>query len=59
MGLHRIEASTLIENTTCQRALKKYGFEMIGDALQYLHINGEGWDSRLSQRILHDRAPAL
>lgn len=59
VGLHRIEASTLIENTTSQRVLKKCGFETIGDAPQYLHINGEWRDSRLFQRILHDRAPAL
>jgi ribosomal-protein-alanine N-acetyltransferase len=59
VGLHRIEASTLIENTTSQRVLKKCGFETIGDAPQYLHINGEWRDSRLFQRILHDRDPAL
>lgn len=59
VGLHRIEASTLIDNTTSQRVLKKCGFETIGDAPQYLHINGEWRDSRLFQRILHDRAPAL
>ncbi|WP_316771442.1 GNAT family N-acetyltransferase [Streptomyces sasae] len=59
VGIHRIEASTLIDNTTSQRVLKKCGFETIGDAPQYLHINGEWRDSRLFQRILHDRAPAL
>ncbi|MEU2420457.1 GNAT family protein [Streptomyces sp. NPDC007851] len=59
VGLHRIEASTLIDNTTSQRVLKKCGFETIGDAPQYLHINGEWRDSRLFQRILHDRDPAL
>ncbi|MEU2773357.1 GNAT family protein [Streptomyces sp. NPDC007162] len=59
VGLHRIEASTLIDNTTSQRVLKKCGFETIGDAPQYLHINGEWRDSRLFQRILHHHAPAL
>ncbi|MEU0964307.1 GNAT family protein [Streptomyces sp. NPDC005917] len=59
LGLHRIEASTLIDNTTSQRVLKKCGFETIGDAPQYLHINGEWRDSRLFQRVLHDRDPAL
>lgn len=58
VGLHRIEASTLIDNTMSQRVLKKCGFETIGDAPQYLHINGEWRDSRLFQRILHDRDPA-
>ncbi|MEU2333031.1 GNAT family protein [Streptomyces sp. NPDC006654] len=59
VGLHRIEASTLIDNTTSQRVLKKCGFETIGDAPQYLHINGEWRDSRLFQRILHHHDPAL
>ncbi|MFF4899440.1 GNAT family N-acetyltransferase [Streptomyces sp. NPDC001068] len=59
LGLHRIEASTLIDNTTSQRVLKKCGFETIGDAPQYLHINGEWRDSRLFQRVLHHRDPAL
>ncbi|MFQ3559571.1 GNAT family protein [Streptomyces gramineus] len=59
LGLHRIEASTLIDNTTSQRVLKKCGFETIGDAPHYLHINGEWRDSRLFQRVLHDRDPAL
>ena len=59
LGLHRIEASTLIDNTTSQRVLKKCGFETIGDAPQYLHINGKWRDSRLFQRVLHDRDPAL
>ncbi|TXJ82010.1 N-acetyltransferase [Streptomyces lavendulae] len=59
VGLHRIEASTLVENTGSQRVLAKCGFELIGTAPEYLHINGRWRDSRLFQRILHDGDPAL
>ncbi|KIE24907.1 hypothetical protein LK08_22115 [Streptomyces sp. MUSC 125] len=58
-GLHRIEASTLPDNTGSQRVLAKCGFEPIGTARGYLHINGAWRDCRLFQRILHDRDPAL
>ena len=57
IGLHRIEASTLTENTGSQRVLAKCGFEAIGLAPNYLHINGEWRDCRLFQRVLHDHAP--
>ncbi|MFE9448679.1 GNAT family N-acetyltransferase [Streptomyces sp. NPDC006739] len=57
--LHRIEASTLIENIGSQRVLEKCGFESIGLAPSYLHINGEWRDCRLFQRILHDRPPVM
>ncbi|MEW2620204.1 GNAT family protein [Streptomyces sp. NPDC048106] len=58
LGLHRIEASTLVENTGSQRVLAKCGFEPIGMAPDYLHINGRWRDCRLFQRILHDGDPA-
>ncbi|OIK26523.1 GNAT family N-acetyltransferase [Streptomyces malaysiense] len=57
VGLHRIEASTLVENTRSQRVLMKCGFEPIGTAPKYLHINGDWRDCRLFQRVLHDGAP--
>ncbi|WP_432170433.1 GNAT family N-acetyltransferase [Streptomyces sp. 1222.5] len=59
VGLHRIEASTLVHNTGSQRVLAKCGFEPIGLAPAYLHIDGAWRDCRLYQRILHDRDPAL
>ncbi|MEU6088698.1 GNAT family protein [Streptomyces sp. NPDC047085] len=59
VGLHRIEASTLIGNTGSQRVLRKCGFEPIGLAPKYLHINGRWQDCRLFQRVLHDHAPGL
>lgn len=57
IGLHRIEASTLTDNTGSQRVLAKCGFKAIGLAPDYLHINGEWRDCRLFQRVLHDHAP--
>ena len=57
LGLHRIEASTLTENTGSQRVLQKCGFEPIGLAPHYLHINGTWRDCRIFQRVLHDHAP--
>ncbi|MEU4034115.1 GNAT family protein [Streptomyces collinus] len=58
LGLHRIEASTLAGNTASQRVLGKCGFEPIGLAPKYLHIDGEWRDCRLFQRVLHDGPPA-
>ncbi|MGW4437938.1 GNAT family N-acetyltransferase [Streptomyces sp. NPDC004596] len=57
VGLHRIEASTLTGNTGSQRVPAKCGFEPIGLAPRYLHINGAWRDCRLFQRVLHDHAP--
>ncbi|WEP00200.1 GNAT family protein [Streptomyces sp. FXJ1.172] len=57
VGLHRVEASTLLDNTASQRVLARNGFEPIGMAPRYLHINGEWRDHRLFQRILHDAPP--
>ncbi|MFE7467123.1 GNAT family N-acetyltransferase [Streptomyces sp. NPDC057499] len=57
LGLHRIEAGTMLENAASQRVLAKCGFEEYGTAPRFLHING-GWrDHRLFQRILHDGPP--
>ncbi|MFG2882881.1 GNAT family N-acetyltransferase [Streptomyces sp. NPDC048297] len=58
LGLHRVEASTLTGNTRSQRVLTRCGFEPIGLAPNYLHINGQWRDCRLFQRVLHDNAPA-
>ncbi|UYQ63722.1 GNAT family N-acetyltransferase [Streptomyces peucetius] len=58
LGLHRIEASALVDNVRSQRVLEKCGFEPIGLAPRYLHIDGRWRDHRLFQRILHDGPPA-
>ncbi|MEV5531688.1 GNAT family N-acetyltransferase [Streptomyces prunicolor] len=57
VGLHRLEASTRLDNLASQRVLEKTGFEPIGMAPRYLHIGGEWRDHRLFQRILHDDHP--
>ncbi|MDQ0796084.1 GNAT family N-acetyltransferase [Streptomyces sp. B1I3] len=57
LGLHRIEAGTVVDNTASQRVLTKCGFVQIGTAPRYLHIDGAWADHRLFQRILHDGPP--
>ncbi|WP_031076395.1 GNAT family N-acetyltransferase [Streptomyces sp. NRRL S-118] len=57
LGLHRVEAGTVLSNTASQRVLAKSGFQRIGTAPRYLHIDGEWRDHHLFQRILHDDPP--
>ncbi|MFJ8072428.1 GNAT family N-acetyltransferase [Streptomyces sp. NPDC096176] len=57
MGLHRVEAGTLTDNVRSQRVLERCGFELIGTAPRYLHIDGAWRDHRLFQRILHEGPP--
>ncbi|MEU9097305.1 GNAT family protein [Streptomyces sp. NPDC048361] len=57
VGLHRVDACTLLDNHASQRVLAKNGFELFGMAPRYLHIDGEWRDHRMFQRILHDEAP--
>ena len=54
LGLHRVEASTLVHNMNSQRVLMKNGFQKIGMAPQYLQIAGEWQDHNLYQVILHE-----
>jgi ribosomal-protein-alanine N-acetyltransferase len=50
LGLHRVEAGTLIDNLPSQRVLEKNGFEKIGLARSYLNINGAWRDHILFHR---------
>ena len=50
LGLHRLEAATLVDNLASQRVLEKNGFEPIGLARRYLEIAGEWRDHLLFQR---------
>jgi ribosomal-protein-alanine N-acetyltransferase len=51
LGLHRVEAATLVDNVPSQRVLEKNGFEQIGLARSYLRI-ADGWrDFFLFQRL--------
>jgi ribosomal-protein-alanine N-acetyltransferase len=54
LGLHRVEAGTLLANEPSQRVLLKAGFERIGVARNFLYIAGKWQDHVLFQRILHD-----
>ncbi|MGL5244001.1 MAG: GNAT family N-acetyltransferase [Sarcina sp.] len=47
MDLHRIEASTLIDNIKSQKVLEKCGFKKIGLNEKYLFINGK-WRDHLT-----------
>jgi [ribosomal protein S5]-alanine N-acetyltransferase len=51
LGLHRLEAGTLVDNVASQRVLEKNGFEQIGIARDYLHIGGAWRDHMLFQRL--------
>ncbi len=50
LGLHRIEAGTLLDNYGSQRVIEKNGFVRIGVAPRYLQIAGVWSDHVLFQR---------
>ena len=54
MGLHRVEAGTMLHNVASQRVLLRAGFEKYGMAPKFLFIAGDWQDHNLYQRILHD-----
>ncbi|MDI2036634.1 [Ribosomal protein S5]-alanine N-acetyltransferase [Paenarthrobacter nitroguajacolicus] len=54
LGLHRLEAGTLLHNIGSQRVLLKAGFQKFGTAPNYLQIAGTWQDHNLYQVILHD-----
>jgi ribosomal-protein-alanine N-acetyltransferase len=54
MGLHRVDAGTLVHNVASQRVLARCGFEHYGTAPKFLFIDGAWRDHHLYQRILHD-----
>ena len=51
MGLHRVQAATLLDNARSQRVLAKNGFEHIGTASQLVHLAGAWRDHHLYQRL--------
>jgi len=55
LGLHRLEAGTMVENVASQRVLEARGFERFGLAPKLLFLNGAWRDHVLFQKILHDR----
>jgi ribosomal-protein-alanine N-acetyltransferase len=54
LGLHRLEAGTLVDNLGSQRVLEKNRFTRIGLAPRYLHIAGAWRDHLLFQRTVDD-----
>lgn len=51
MELHRVEASTLVDNIRSQRVLKECGFKEVGVSEKYLYINGKWRDHKTFYRI--------
>lgn len=54
LGLHRVEAGTMVENLASQAVLLRCGFVHYGTAAKYLFLDGAWRDHHLFQRILHD-----
>jgi [ribosomal protein S5]-alanine N-acetyltransferase len=54
LGLHRLQAGTLVHNTGSQKVLERHGFERIGLARAFLQIAGRWQDHILFQRISGD-----
>jgi ribosomal-protein-alanine N-acetyltransferase len=54
LGLHRIEAGTLLANEASQQVLQKSGFTKIGIAQKYLNIANVWRDHVLFQRVVED-----
>jgi [ribosomal protein S5]-alanine N-acetyltransferase len=50
LGLHRLEAATLVDNLASQRVLERNAFDRIGLARRYLQIAGAWRDHLLFQR---------
>lgn len=51
LGLHRLQAGTLVHNVASQRVLARNGFTQIGLAPQYLQVSGRWQDHLLHQRL--------
>ena len=54
LGLHRLQADTLVQNAASRRVLARTGFTEIGFAPRYLRIAGRWQDCVLHQRLADD-----
>jgi [ribosomal protein S5]-alanine N-acetyltransferase len=54
LGLHRVQAGTLLHNRGSQRVLERNGFTSIGVAPRYINIAGRWQDHLLYQRLADD-----
>ncbi|GAA1811241.1 GNAT family N-acetyltransferase [Agromyces neolithicus] len=52
LGLHRVQAGTLVHNRASQLVLERNGFERFGLARRYLRIAGRWQDHLLFERLL-------
>jgi [ribosomal protein S5]-alanine N-acetyltransferase len=59
IGMHRLEAGTMIHNTASQGVLRRAGFDQYGVAERFLFIGGRWVDHVLFQKILHDDPPTM
>lgn len=55
LGLHRLQAETLLHNTRSQRVLIRNGFQPFGIAPKYLKIGGS-WQDHVLFHLLNPRA---
>lgn len=53
LGLHRVQAETLLHNHASQRVLARNGFERIGLAPKFLRIDGE-WQDHILFQVVND-----
>jgi ribosomal-protein-alanine N-acetyltransferase len=53
LGLHRVQAETLLHNTASQRVLERHGFTRYGVAPGYLRIAGR-WQDHAMYQLLSD-----
>ena len=51
LELHRIEATTLLDNEKSQRVLRNCGFKELGISEKYLYINGEWRDHMVFYKV--------
>ncbi len=58
MGLHRLQADTLLDNVASQKVLARNGFVRIGLAPRYLNIAGR-WQDHVLHQVLAEEQPAL
>ncbi|MHA7264307.1 GNAT family N-acetyltransferase [Arthrobacter sp. TMN-37] len=56
LGLHRVQAETLVDNVASQNVLARTGFEQYGLAPKYLKIAGT-WRDHLMYQRLNDSVP--
>ncbi|GGQ72626.1 ribosomal-protein-alanine acetyltransferase [Couchioplanes caeruleus subsp. azureus] len=54
LGLHRVEAGTLVPNIRSQRVLERNGFVRFGLAPAYLNIAGK-WQDHIMYQVINDK----